>query len=350
MRPIRLTPRGTAVLVAAVLCGGAGFRFGYPFFLAMAGLLVGAVVAALATAARRPDVDVHRAVHPDRVERGRPALARLDVRRAGGGFTACDRCGPHVRRIVVRADAVHRYELPTTERGRMTVGPLVIEKSDRLGLARCLVDTGGTATLWVHPRRHPARPFSVGHRRFHHEGATTDRSPRGSSELREVREYVPGDEVRLVHWKATARTGRMMVRDYADPDQPRFTLLLDTRHERGFEEAVEIAASLLHAGAVAGHDCGLLTPCGVDVSARGGESAAQRLLDELCVLGVRAGSLPPRPRGGLVVVTAGPLDAIGRLRPDVVFSLGSPGDVVGARVVRESLAVEAVRRWNVVAS
>ncbi|PRY44755.1 DUF58 domain-containing protein [Umezawaea tangerina] len=346
MRPPRPTPRGVAVLVVAVLCGGAGLRWGYPVFLALAGLLAGALVAALATAARRPDVDVRRAVHPDRVERGRPALARLDVRRAGGGFTARDRCGPHVRRIVVRSDAVHRYELPTTERGRMTVGPLVVEKSDPLGLARCLVDTGGTATLWVHPRRHPARPFSLGHRRFHHEGATSDRSPHGSLDLREVREYVPGDEVRLVHWKATARTGRMMVRDYADPDRPRFALLLDTRNARAFEEAVEVAASLLHAGAVAGHDCRLLTTCGVDVTARGGESAARRLLDELCVLVVRPGSVPPRPRGGLVVVTAGPLDSIAPLRPDVVFSLGSPGDVVGARVVRESEAADAVSRWN----
>jgi uncharacterized protein (DUF58 family) len=347
---MRLTSRGAAVLVVAALCGGAGFLAGYPLFQALGGLLVGAVLAGFVAAARRPDVDVRRSVHPDRVERGRPALARLDVRNAGGGFTARDRCGRHVRRVVVHADATYRYELPTTERGRMTVGPLVVEKTDPLGLARCLIDTGGTATLWVHPRRHPARPFTAGLQRFHHEGATTDRSPHGSLDLRELREYVPGDEVRLVHWKATARTGRMMVRDYADPDQPRFALLLDTRHRRAFEDAVEVAASLLHAGAVAGHHCRLLTPCGVDVSARGGAVAARLLLDELCVLGVREGTLPARPPGGLVVVTAGPLDGIAPLRPDVVFSLGGPGDVIGARVVRESEAADAVRRWNAVAT
>jgi uncharacterized protein (DUF58 family) len=343
MRP---TSRGLAALVFAALCGGAGFVLGYPLAQAFAGLVVGALLAALLVAARRPDVDVSRAVHPDRVVRGEPALARLDVRNAGGGFTARDRCGRHVRRVVVTADAVYRYELPTTDRGRTTVGPLVVEKTDPLGLVRNPVDTGGTATLWVHPRRHPARPFTAGRGRYHHEGATTDRSPRGSLDFREVREYVHGDEVRLVHWKATARTGKLMVRDYADPDQPSFSLLLDTRHGRAFEEVVEVAASLLHAGAVAGHHCRLLTPCGVDVTARGGAPAARLLLDELCVLDVRAGSLPPRPAGGLVVVTAGPLDTIGPLRPDVVFSLGDAGDVVGARVVRAATAEEAVRRWN----
>ncbi len=346
---MRLTSRGSAVLVVAALCGAVGFGAGYPLARALSGVVAGAVLAALLVAARRPDVDVSRAVHPDRVERGRPALARLDVRNAGGGFTARDRCGRHVRRVVVTSDAVYRYELPTTERGRTTVGPLVVEKTDPLGLARNLLDTGGTATLWVHPRRHPARPFAAGRGRFHHEGATTDRSPRGSLNLREVREYVPGDEVRLVHWKATARTGKLMVRDYADPDQPSFSLLVDTRHARAFEEVVEVAASLLHAGAVAGHHCRLLTPCGVDVTARGGAAASRVLLDELCVLDVRAGSLPPRPAGGLLVVTAGPLDAIAPLRPDVVFSLGAAGDVVGARVVRAATAADAVRRWNEVA-
>ncbi|WP_158848859.1 DUF58 domain-containing protein [Saccharothrix deserti] len=344
---MRLTRRGVAVLVVAVLCGVGGFLAGYPLFQALAGLSVGAVVAAFFVAARRPRVDVRRDVYPDRVERGRPALARLAVRHAGGGFTARDRCGPHVRGVVVRADAVYRYELPTTSRGKHTVGPLAIERADPLGLVRNLVDTGDTVTLWVHPRLHPARPFAGGYRRHHHDGPTTDQSPRGSLDLREVREYVPGDEVRLVHWKATARTGRLMVRDYADPDQPRFTLLLDTRHPKGFEEAVEIAASLLHAGVVAGRHGRLLTPCGVDVTVRGGVLGARRLLDELCVLGVRSdAALPSRPPGSLVVVTAGPLDAIAPLRPDVVFSLGGPGDVVGARVIWAPDAERAVRRWN----
>ncbi|MFD1150613.1 DUF58 domain-containing protein [Saccharothrix hoggarensis] len=344
---MRLTGRGVAVLVVAAVCGAGGFLAGFPLFQALAGLMVGAVVAAFPVAARRPPVDVRRDVFPDRVERGRPALARLAVRNAGGGFTARDRCGAHVRRVVVRTDAVHRYELPTTDRGKHTVGPLAIERADPLGLVRNLVDTGDTVTLWVHPRLHPARPFKAGYRRHHHDGPTTDRSPRGSLDLREVREYVPGDEVRLVHWKATARTGRLMVRDYADPDQPRFTLVLDTRHARAFEEAVEIAASLLHAAVVSGRHGRLITPCGVDVTARGGVLGARRLLDELCVVRVRPeATLPTRPPGGLAVVTAGPLDSIAPLRPDLVFSLGGPGEVVGAKVIWAPDAERAVRRWN----
>ncbi|GAA1295520.1 DUF58 domain-containing protein [Saccharothrix xinjiangensis] len=348
---MRLTWRGIAVLGAAAVCGAVGLGAGYPLVRALAGLMVGAVVAAFAAAAREPRVEVRREVFPDRVERGGPALARLRVLRSGGGFTARDRCGRHVRRVVVRADATYHYELPTTDRGRHTVGPLAVERTDPLGLVRSLTDTGDTTTLWVHPRLLPARAFTAASHRRHHEGPTTDRSPHGSLDLREVREYVPGDEVRLLHWKAIARTGRLMVRDYTDPDQPRFSLVLDTRHERAFEEVVEAAAALLHAGAVAGRRSRLLTPCGVDVSAPGGVAGARVLMDELCVLRVRPGtSLPPRPPGGVVVVTAGPLDDVGGLRPDLVLSLGGPGEVAGARVLWGPSAEQVVRRWNEVAA
>lgn len=347
---MRLTTRGIAVLIAAAACAGFGFGLGYPLFQALAGLLAGAVLAALAATVRRPDVDVSRDVYPDRVERGRPALARLQVRNADGGFTARDRCGPHERTVVVRTDATYHYELPTGGRGKFTVGPLEIERTDPLGLAYNRIGTGDSAVLWVHPKAHPARPFSAGYRRHHHEGRTTDASPHGSLDLREVREYVPGDEVRLLHWKASARTGKLMVRDYADPDQPRFTLLLDTREEKAFEEVVEVAASLLRASALAGRHARLLTPGGVDVTVRGGALGARLLLDELCVLQPRRDDpLPPRPSGGLVVVTAGPLPGIAHLRPDVVFSMSGPGEVVGARVIWGPTADRAVKWWNEVA-
>ncbi|MFC5112167.1 DUF58 domain-containing protein [Kibdelosporangium philippinense] len=62
--------------------------------------------------------------------------------------------------------------------------------------------------------------------------------------------------VRHLHWKATARTGQLMIRDYADPQQPQFTVLLDNRQvipaAPEFEEAVEVAASLVVAGGESG--------------------------------------------------------------------------------------------------
>lgn len=103
-----------------------------------------------------------------------------------------------------------------------------------------------------------------------------------------MREYAIGDEVRYLHWKATARTGRLMVREYADPAQPRFTTVLDTRRAAMspavFEEAVEVAASLFYASASAGQHCRLVTSTGADTPTDSGLGAARVLLDELALV------------------------------------------------------------------
>jgi uncharacterized protein (DUF58 family) len=378
----RLTRRGWAVLVAAVLAYACGALAAYPVLRALGGAGIGAVAAALVVTARRPRVAVSREVYPDRVRRGRPAFARLRVHNDGqrrhGGFTAGDQVDGGYHSVAVRplapgADAVYHYDLPTGRRGRIQVGPLTLERVDPFGLGRSRLTTGDTTTMWVHPRTYPVRALVAGFPRHHHDGKTSDESPHGSLDLRDVREYVVGDEVRHLHWKATARTGRLMVRDYVDPNQPRFTALLDTRAalfgEEAFEEAVDLTASLMNAAAGAGYWCRLVTPGGVDLKPSGGQQAVRQVLDELCELTPTTGALPlvpasltrPADRGGsLVVVLAGAyredLAAVAALRPHyastVVIVLAGGTDtgvairVPGALVVTAPDAKDATRRWN----
>lgn len=378
----RLTRRGWAVLVTAVVAYGCGVWFGFPVLRALGGAGFGAVVAALAVTARRPRVTVSREVYPDRVQRGRPAFARLRVHNDGprrhGGFTAGDPVdgGYHavaVRPLVPGADAVYHYELPTSRRGRVQVGPLTLERVDPLGLGRSRLTTGDRTTMWVHPKTYPVRALVAGHPRHHHEGRTSDNSPHGTLDLRDVREYVPGDEVRHLHWKATARTGRLMVRDYVDPNQPRFTALLDTRGDllppEVFEEAVDLTASLTNAAAAAGYWCRLVTTGGVDLRLRGGQQAVRQALDELSELRPVFGSAPLVPssltragdRGGsLVVVLANAyqedLAAVATLRPHyastvlITLAGGTPTGVEvtapGVQVLKAPNARDATRHWN----
>jgi uncharacterized protein (DUF58 family) len=374
----RFTRRGVAVLAGAVVLFAVGQWAGYPLFLALAGFCAGSVLAAVVLTARRPRVRVTREVYPERVERGGPAFAKLRVRstasRRQAAFTAGDRVGTGFHAVTVPALLPHKeteqlYDLPTDRRGRHQVGPLTLDRADPLGLGRARVTTGDTATLWVHPRVHPVRALAGGHPRHHHEGRASDDALRGSFDLREVREYAFGDEVRHLHWKATARTGQLMVREYSDPDQPRFTALLDTRFtDELFEEAVDVAASLVAAAAGADHRCRLVTSCGLDVATAGGASAVRRLLDELSVLAPERDSgrsLVPGPLsraggGGLAVVTAGmsaaDLASLTALRPRysrlvvVVLGGGAVPALPGARIVPAADAAEAARKWNAVVS
>jgi uncharacterized protein (DUF58 family) len=89
-----------------------------------------------------------------------------------------------------------------------------------------------------------------------------------------TREYRHGDDLRKVHWRSTARVGRLMVRREERPWQSRATLLLDTRSQahRGdgpgssFEWAVSAVASIGMHAARQGYAVHLLTDSGPAVA------------------------------------------------------------------------------------
>lgn len=72
-----------------------------------------------------------------------------------------------------------------------------------------------------------------------------------SSEVIGTREYRPGDSMRQIHWRSTARTGRLVVKEFADTDQMTMTVVLDLQAGSSlgagkfstFETAVRLAAS-----------------------------------------------------------------------------------------------------------
>ncbi|KJK43446.1 hypothetical protein UK23_33295 [Lentzea aerocolonigenes] len=367
---MRLTVRGTAVLVVSAALLTAGLWGRYPLFLLLGVAGLAAVVMAVVVTARGVRVSVTRDVYPDRVERGARALGKLKVRNTSlrwqRGFTALDEAGRFERVVRVHglapgAEKPYDYTLPTPVRGRMPVGPLKLRRMDPFGLARNSLTTGDVVTLWVHPRSFPALARTGGFPRHHHEGTSNERL-RGSLDLRELREYQPGDEVRDIHWKATARTGQLMVKESIDPDQPRLTVLLDTRTSAlsaaAFEESVDVAASLLRAAALAGHHSRLLTSCGTDLATAGGPLAARQLLDQLCLQqqSTDAGQLLPtvRHQGGcFAVVTSGAADLSAltglRSRYSSLFVFLLDGQVVpvpGARVLAAVDAAAAVSQWN----
>jgi len=67
-----------------------------------------------------------------------------------------------------------------------------------------------------------------------------------------TREYRSGDSLRQIHWRSTARLGELVVKEFAEEDQPSLTVALDleTTSSVGqgkfstFETAIRLAASL----------------------------------------------------------------------------------------------------------
>ena len=314
-----------------LLASGWWLRYPLPALIGAAGL--GAVAAALLSVRRDPGVQVTRTISPDRVERGARAVAVVTVRPGGTTVEVRDTVAGHVR--VVRTADTAEYPLPTGVRGRFPVGPLEVRWTDPLGLARGRRRTGIAGTLLVHPRQLPARA-PAGPSRVTPSGPVTDDLWRGAAEPRGIREYEPGDEVRHVHWRATAHTGRLMVRDLGDPRQVRLTVLLDTRAGAlgpdDFEEAVDLAASLLGAAGRAGYPARLVTA--------DGRETAEHFLETLAVVRQDgSGTLTAPGRGGrLVLITGGPAAPV---------PFGRAYDsVVTLAVGRGIGAARALRTWN----
>jgi uncharacterized protein (DUF58 family) len=219
------------------------------------------------------------------------------------------------------------YRLPTGRRGEIPVGPLRLERTDPLGLARRVRDYGAPQILLVRPRTVPLAILPSG-RAHHLEGPTTDKAPAGTATFHALREYVLGDELRHIHWKSSARTGTLMVRQLVDASLPTTTVVVEAgsdawRDPDDFELAVDAAASVAVGACRANFPVRVLTAAGQVADTRGGPDDAEAVLDRLTGLGLTDGTRSTmdvvrrvRPGGSLVIVTSdgGDLSRIAAVR------------------------------------
>ncbi|MEV0613028.1 DUF58 domain-containing protein [Nonomuraea sp. NPDC050404] len=315
--PTVLTPLGWGTLAGAVVLYATGFALGYPEPVVLATGALLALAAALAWTAPKPSLEVRREVTPLKVPRGEAAVAVLNVtnlgRRALSGLRAQDRIGasehtidlPRLPKGAVRTVS---YPLPTDARGQIPVGPLVLVRADPFGLTRRVRAYGLPATLLVRPRTVPL-PVPPSGKSHHLEGPTSDNAPSGTATFHTLREYVVGDDLRHVHWRSSARTGTLMVRQLIDASLPTTTVVLDTRALT--EPAVDAAASAAVAAARAGFPVRVLTGDGPLSDAR---TDAESILDRLALVGpgtpgVAEALRMARGGGSLVLVTGDPQEA-----------------------------------------
>ncbi len=182
-----------------------------------------------------------RTVVPARVPRGQDAEVLLEVtntdRRSGGMWLLSEQLpaefGVRPRFLVEQlpsgATAALRYGVHGTRRGRHRLGPLRLRLVDPFGLVLRTTSGADTATLLVVPRIRPLGPSALtGGSGGGVEGARRFLAVHGEDDV-STREYRRGDDLRKVHWRATARTGELMVRLEEKPWRSSATLLLDTR-------------------------------------------------------------------------------------------------------------------------
>lgn len=270
----RLTRRGVGALVLGALLTGFGLWWHYPGMIGFGVAMVALVVAAYLSVLGPAPVRAGRTVRPRTVHRLGACIGTLELtsvsRRLPVTLDATDQIGDGPIGIDVpvlgpgeRMEV--EYRIPTARRGVLRIGPLQLRRKGLAGLADSRTVAGEVVSVRVVPRVLPVRGLPTGVRRGH-VGAD-ERVERGGTDLVGLREYVPGDDLRRLHWATSARTGTLMVREDADPARPHLAVILDDRSSSypdpdAFEDAVELAASLLTAAMTATHPVRLLATSG----------------------------------------------------------------------------------------
>jgi uncharacterized protein (DUF58 family) len=126
-----------------------------------------------------------------------------------------------------------------TRRGGFPIGPTVLRVSDPLGLFRRELTFPAERSLVILPMVFHIESFlappglvtggSVV------RGKASDITPHASG----IRDYVPGDPMKRIHWPSSARRGALMVKEFEQDPQAEVWLLLDAQRKVQYQKAYE---------------------------------------------------------------------------------------------------------------
>ncbi|HEY3447126.1 MAG TPA: DUF58 domain-containing protein [Myxococcales bacterium] len=330
------TPRLAILLSLGLLPAALGIAFPQALWGAAAfdALLLVLAFIDLARCPKRRDVAISRAVE-DVVSAGAANLARLTLDNLGptplSGELAdapppgCTSSG-HRRPFAAppHGQAVHGYTFNPASRGDHRFGDLHVRLVGPWGLAARQYRFGASRVVKAYPDVQALSRDALAMVRPELETglARLRRSLGEGRDFESLRAYIPGDDVRIIDWKATAKRGSPIARQYEPERNQTVMLLVDcgrhmvsrqaerTKLDYAVDAALRLARVSLDRGDLVG----------------------------LCAFGARVHAFLP-PRRGRAHLRA-LVDALYPLQPELVESdYGAAFDLVTARQKRRSLMV-----------
>ncbi|MGO9110561.1 MAG: DUF58 domain-containing protein [Thermoguttaceae bacterium] len=244
------------------------------------------------------------------------------------------------------------YRGRLVQRGRYRLGPMRLSTRFPFGLFRYSMDCGTSATLTVLPRlgrltqswnalRHES--FAGNDRREHRPGVDGD--------FYGLRPWQRGDSQRWIHWRTSARAGRVMVRQFEQPYSRDAAIVLDlwqpttpdATSAENAELAVSFAATLAAELCRKGSSDVFLVAADPEPRVTGGPGSAallQDLMERLALVDAQSRDRVPEllpmavgqvePGTEIVLVSTRPIDlsqadSAGKLPSDVARRLAGHG-------------------------
>lgn len=179
------------------------------------------------------------------------------------------------------------YRIGAHRRGVLRVGPALVETGDPLGLDRRSAFFEPSAReIVVYPKLRPLEHFALPSRLPVGEVRSSQRIFEDPARIAGIREYTDKDSLKRIHWKVSARTGRLHVKEY-DPSMAIENLMLLNLDAREYdpsqrysapELAIEVAASVAYHLHKRRQGVGLVTngadPAATEDARAGGRPAA----------------------------------------------------------------------------
>lgn len=251
-----LTPRGWGLVAAAAACLTAGRVLGIPHLdiVAVAAVLV--IIVGFVLGAGQRGLAVDRPARLPVTAHGDPIEVRLRMRNTGriplGPTMLEDQTPPGLHTgataplhgLSPGQGVPLSYRAVGRQRGRHRFGPLTVRLTDPLSITTRRVELPGTSEVLVLPRMVAlAAGVRAASGRVPGDAGGGVPQPIGD-DVGVIREYQVGDDLRRIHWPATAHRGELMVRQSESRRHDRAVILLDRSPGPDLELRIECAASI----------------------------------------------------------------------------------------------------------
>ncbi len=204
-------------------------------------------------------------------------------------------------------------EMTLESRGVYELGPPEIRQRDPLGLIERRAEADASARLVVYPQVYRLADPTLG-------GVLADPMTTERQEFDRLREYVPGDPLKNVHWKSSAKHDDFLVMEFAPTERSETLRIAGEAHDEGADRMAGATATLTEAALEAGLTVELWVPDG-HLPPGTGEAHRENAMRLLATTG--PGSLDEAARADAdVVVTTGPEETDIRL-PEGQRTFGS---------------------------
>lgn len=133
--------------------------------------------------------------------------------------------------ILLNVPAHNKVDITLTvlleHRGIFSTRGAVVKSIDPLDLHHLPRGSRLPREFIVFPKIIDIKPFALPHGEITGEGASERTDPLGSTSISTIREYQPGDSTRNIHWPSTARTGKIMLKQFDSGKENVLWIMLD---------------------------------------------------------------------------------------------------------------------------